>query len=336
MPDALLDLRRAGTLLRVAIKYGLAPRLRNGRGGAAQAEAANDPGVRLRLALEALGMTYLKLGQYLAMRQDLISADLSRELQKLFERVTPASFEDVRGMVEAELGGPIEQFYREFRREPIAAASVAQVHEAQLLNGQRVAVKVQRPDVRRIFYADIRNLRRFAALIDASGLTGTVPIQGLVDEFAAWTERELDFALEGATADRLRANALPFEYSPLVYWELTTPRVLTMELIEALSVAEIARLFEAGGEAAIRARLPNLDLRLALKHFATACLHQIFDKRFFHGDPHPGNIMIRDDNTVVFVDFGIFGELSSYEAAISGASSKRSPSATSPRPCIST
>jgi len=317
MPDALLDLRRAGTLLWVATKYGLAPRLRNGRrdtndaGGAA---AASDGGVRLRLALESLGLTYLKFGQYLAMRQDLVAADVARELQKLFERVTPASFEEVRAVVEAELGGPLEQFYREFRPEPIAAASVAQVHAAQLLDGRRVAVKVQRPDVRRIFFADIRNLRRFAALVDATGVTGTVSLSDLVEEFAVWTERELDFRLEAATADRLRAGALPFEHAPLVYWELTATRVLTMDLIEGISLAELAQIFESGGAPAIQARLPGLDLHLALKHFAMASLHQIFERRFFHGDPHPGNLLIRADHSIVFVDFGIFGELTPYEA----------------------
>jgi ubiquinone biosynthesis protein len=261
-------------------------------------------------------MTYLKLGQFLAMRYDVVPADISRELHNLFERITPAPFDEIRGIVEAELGGPLGRFFREFGSEPVAAASVAQVHEARLLDGRRVAVKVQRPGVREIFAADIRNFRRLAALVDASGTLGTLSLGELVDEFAAWTARELDFRIEASTAERLRENALPFEYAPLIYRELTTARVLAMEFIDGLSLAEISRLFEAGGEPLVLSVQPALDLRLALSRLSDACMHQLFITGFFHGDPHPGNIIIRGDNVPVFVDFGIFGELTTFERTV--------------------
>ncbi|MFN0073457.1 MAG: ABC1 kinase family protein, partial [Chloroflexota bacterium] len=312
--SALLDLRRLWIVLWVLAKFGLVLRIRDHfhvATGVAQGSSA--AGVRMRRAFEELGLTYLKVGQYLAMRHDIVPGDISRELHKLFERITPASFDEVRAVIEAEFGRPLGDVFAEFDREPIAAASVAQVHGAMNAQGHRVAVKVQRPHIQEIFRSDIRNIRRLAALVDVTGVYGTLSMRDLVDEFATWTESELDFELEGAMADRLRENTLPFEHAPLIYWELTTPRVLTMELIEGLSLAEISRLFDAGGEAEVRSHLPNLNLRLALERLSVACLHQHFDVGLFHGDPHPGNVIIRDDNTIVFVDFGIFGELTLHE-----------------------
>jgi ubiquinone biosynthesis protein len=313
MRDAFLDLRRAVTVLRILVTHILAPavwdRFRRRSDG-------HNSGVRLRRALEDLGLTYLKLGQYLAMRDDVLPPAIARELRQLLERVRPVPFAAIKDVVESELAGPLEAVYREFKTEPIASASVAQVHEAHLLNGQRVAVKVQRPGIRQIFQSDVRILHRLATVADVLRLLGTFSAADMVDQFVAWTLPELDFVVEGTTADRLRRNALPYERVPLVYWEQTTRRVLTLEFIDGLSLAELSRIFDEGGEPAVRAHLPHLDLRLTLRRFSFANLRQLYVTGFFHGDPHPGNIIVRDDNTIAFVDFGIFGELSPYERLI--------------------
>src|SRR6185295_17095723 len=149
--------------------------------------------------------------------------EICRELNRLFEKVSPLTFDQVTAVIEAELGAPFEQFFSLINPDPVGSASVAQVHEARIVSGDRVAVKIQRPGVERIFAADIRNLRRMASLVDISGVLGRLSALEMVDEFAAWTFRELNFVIEGQTADRLRVGALPHEIVPRVFWDLTTP-----------------------------------------------------------------------------------------------------------------
>lgn len=310
--NLLLDLSRVRRLLWVAWKYRLFP-LANWLPFGAHPEPFP---VRLRLALEEMGLTYLKLGQFLAMRFDILPADVCKELNRLFDRIPGMQFEQVREVVEGEFGQPLEQLYADFHWEPIAAASVAQVHEARLHSGQRVAVKVQRVGLRPIFLADIRNLRRMAAFLDAIGLAGHLSVRRMVDEFTRWTLRELDFTVEGRTADRLASQAEPFVKIPNIYWHLTSPRIMTMEFIVGLSAAQAGDLFAKGGEKLVRTRLANFKVDVALRHFARASLSQLFTFGFFHADAHPGNIFFCDDNIVTFLDFGIFGTLSSAERQI--------------------
>ena len=267
-----------------------------------------DAGVRLRLACESLGLTYMKLGQYLASRIDLLPEEVCGELAKLFEQATPVPFEQIRKVVEADLGRALDEAFAEFHREPVATASVAQVHEAYTRTGRHVAVKVQRPGVDRQFRADMRNLGRLAAIIDTVS-SGTVSMREVVGEFAKWTGSELDFTLEGRTADSLRRDCPPFGTVPLIYWELTGPRVLTMEFIEGISLARMFELIESGDEAELARMYPELDLNEAAENLIYIVMNQLFVTGFFHGDPHPGNIFVRGDNTVVLLDCGIFGEL---------------------------
>jgi ubiquinone biosynthesis protein len=267
---------------------------------------------RVRRALERLGTTYLKLGQYLAMRPDLLPLEVCKELSGLYEAVSPLEFQEVKTVVETELQGSLEQFFPVFHRNPVAAASVAQVHEAITRSDERVAVKIQRPGIQRIFASDIRNLRRVAALADALMSFKALSLEEVVEEFAGWTSREFDFLTEGRTADRLRHDATAHEVVPIIYWELTTPKVLTMQFVEGMSLANIISLVNQGREDLVLARLPHLDLPQAGRNMAHASLHQFFVRGFFHGDPHPGNVLILGDNSVAFVDFGIFGALSEY------------------------
>jgi ubiquinone biosynthesis protein len=176
-----------------------------------------------------------------------------------------------------------------------------------------VAIKIQRPGIETIFRADMRNLQRLAAVADFFHLMGLVSIRELASEFDRWTSRELDFRLEGRTADVIRSNATPNEIIPFVYWDLTTSRVLTLEFLEGISLAKIADLVDSGKTDEVRRLLPRMNVREVGRNMAVACLTQFFVTGVFHGDPHPGNVLVREDNTVAFVDFGIFGELGAYE-----------------------
>jgi ubiquinone biosynthesis protein len=264
---------------------------------------------RVRIELERLGLTYLKLGQFLAMRFDLLPREVCDELEKLYERVDPVPFPAVRELIESEFDAPLDTLFSSFSETPLASASVAQVHVATTAAGEPVAVKVQRPGIEHAFRADMRNLWRLARLLDRLGVGGELSVREIAHEFITWTAGELDFISEARTADRVRSNALEYEIVPELHWDLITSRVLTMELIDGLSLNTVTEIIAEGGEELLAEHLPGIDIGLTLRRLATASLRQIFITGFFHGDPHPGNILIRADNTVVFVDFGIFGEL---------------------------
>ena len=305
MTSTIIDIQRVLAVLKVSLKYGA----KQFRPQISDTTQPRNAGEGLRLALEELGLTYLKLGQFLALRFDILPVEICRELNKLFEAVPPMSFDTVRARVESELEAPLHELFPVFKRVPIAAASVAQVHEAYTNDNEKVAVKVQRPGIEQLFAADMRNLRRLAKLIDFTGIAGAFSAQEIADQFATWTEREMDFIMEGRTAERLRRNAASYEVVPRIHWQLTTKKVLTMEFVEGVSVAKIADMIDAGRVDELAALLPNLDLSVTGRNIAFAVLRQLFIFGFFQGDPHPGNILIRDDNTIAFVDFGIFGEL---------------------------
>jgi ubiquinone biosynthesis protein len=297
----LLDVRRAVVLLAMLMRTLLPPLLLRLRG---IRESPAAIGARIRHAFERLGVTYVKLGQFLAMRFDILPEDVCRELARLFDAVPPMPTSIVLKTIERELGQPADILFREFHHEPIAAASIAQVHRAVLPDGRVVAVKVQRPRIIEIFAADIRNLRKLAHIGDVLHILGPQSMVEAVEEFERFTSREMNFLTEANTAEKLRANAGPYEDVPRIYRALTTDRVLTMEFIDAPSLSELIHALDAPGDG------PRLDLDRAIRNLANACLRQLFVTGFFHADPHPGNILIREDSTVVFVDFGIFGQLS--------------------------
>lgn len=310
VPEAILDTTRVLLFFRVVAGVVWQGALR--KFGVRSSRGPTLPQA-IRAAMERLGVTYLKLGQYLATRFDLLPAEVYRELTKLFEDVSPLGFDDIKTVLEAELAGPLENYFSEFDPNPIASASVAQVHQAYTIAGDRVAVKVQRPGIERIFNSDLRNLRRLAGLADRLRFFGSVSMSEVVDQFGKWTRRELDFRLEARTADLMAKNATPEEIVPRVFFGLTTARILTMEFVDGISLAKVAELLETAGVESVHARLPNLDFQRSGRNLAFAALHQLFVTGVFHGDPHPGNILIRNDNRVAFVDFGIFGELTRYE-----------------------
>ncbi len=259
-------------------------------------------GVRIRRALEDLGPIYVKFGQALSTRKDLLPDDIADELVKLQDRVPPFSSDIARNIIEKELGMSIAEAFAEFESTPLASASVAQVHTATLHSGENVVVKVLRPDIEARIRSDIGllyELARFAERFwpDAKRLRA----KEVVAEFEKTTLDELDLVREAANAAKLRRN---FENSPLIYipevhWPLTRQKVMVMERIYGIPVGDIEQL-KAG----------NADFKSLAERGVEIFFTQVFRDNFFHADMHPGNIFVELPNKYIAVDFGIVGSLS--------------------------
>ena len=257
---------------------------------------------RLRLTLEELGPTFIKVGQMLSTRADIVPADIFEELQKLQDQVPPVSAAEVTSVIESELDSPMRAIFSDFDKTPVAAASIGQVHRARLINGEMVAVKVQRPNVGKMIKEDIEILRTLAGLAERHVPDAELydPV-GVVNEFARLIRQELDYTLEARNMERLARNFADDDmvYVPRVYWDFTSGRVLTMELIEGIKISQIEELRQAG-----------FDTKRIAVRGAEIYLKQIFMHGFFHGDPHPGNIFVLPDEVIGLMDFGIMGRLS--------------------------
>jgi ubiquinone biosynthesis protein len=258
--------------------------------------------VRIRRALEDLGPIYVKFGQALSTRKDLLPDDIADELVKLQDRVPPFPGEVARGIIEQELGMSVSDAFAEFNPEPLASASVAQVHTAVLHSGEQVVVKVLRPDIEARIHSDVGllyELARFAERFwpDARRLRALE----VVAEFEKTTLDELDLIREAANAAKLRRN---FEgsdiiYIPEIHWPLTRRKVMVMERIRGIPVGEIAALREGGA-----------DFKLLAERGVEIFFTQVFRDNFFHADMHPGNIFVDLPAKYIAVDFGIVGSLS--------------------------
>lgn len=257
---------------------------------------------RLRMALEELGPTFIKLGQLLSTRPDFIPPDYLHELAKLQDDVPPFSFPEVEEIFLAETGQkPSELFYR-IDEHPVAAASIGQVHRATLKEGQDVVVKVQRPDIEQVIEVDLEILGHLASLMEMY----VVEMQGhrptaVVEEFARTLSNEIDYTVEISNIQRFARQFDGNEtiYVPRVFRELSSERILTMENIKGIKASRIETLKQHG-----------VDLPLVARRGTNLIMEQIFVHGFFHGDPHPGNIFIVPDNVVCFIDFGMMGRLS--------------------------
>lgn len=256
---------------------------------------------RMRLVLEELGPTFVKLGQILSTRPDIVPTSFVQEFEKLQDRVPSFSFAEVTAQVERELKGQISELFAEIDREPLAAASIAQVHRARLLTGEEVVIKVRRPGVVELVEADIGALMSLAQLAErhVSGSEIYDPV-GVVREFARTIRREMDFTREGHTIERFRDNftQTKWMYFPRVYWPQSARGVLTLEYVDGIKVSDLDRL-ERGG----------LDRKLIAQRGADAFLEMVLKHGFFHGDTHPGNVMILPDNVICLLDYGIVGRL---------------------------
>ncbi|AWV89678.1 ABC1 kinase family protein [Bradymonas sediminis] len=254
---------------------------------------------RFRKVLEELGPTFVKLGQVLSTRPDILPPEFILELKHLQDRVPTLSFEQIKAQVETGLGGNMEDFYAEFREKPLAAASIGQAHLATLCDGRDVIVKVQRPGIRAKIRSDLDILYYLARLLEATiEEVELYTPTAIVREFERAILDELDFLKEAQNIEEFGRNFAEVEKIevPEVFHDFTSAEILTMEFIDADRLSEL----EGGSERAIEV----LDTLLS------SLVKMVLYDGFFHGDPHPGNILVREDNTVVFIDFGLVGRLS--------------------------
>ncbi len=254
---------------------------------------------RIRMALEELGPTFIKLGQIMSNRPDLLSPELIRELEKLQTRVPPFPYDEAKKLIETELGNPLRTIFARFDREPVASASVAQAHKARLKSGEEVIVKVQRPNIEETINTDIEILVRLAGIFERLILQAeTLDTVSILKEFGKSLNREIDFINEAMHIEKFAAN-FQGESSlvvPAVFREYSSKRVLTMEFIDGIHVSELERLHRKGIDTK---KIADTGTRLVLE--------QIFEHGFFHADPHPGNVMVLDDGRICFLDFGMMG-----------------------------
>jgi ubiquinone biosynthesis protein len=263
--------------------------------------SAGRPGERLARALMALGPSFIKLGQSLAVRSDLIGDSVAADLSALQARMPPFPGATAIATVEHELGGPLDTYFEEFDATPVAAASIAQVHFARTTEGEAVAVKVLRPGIEADFRRDVAFLLWIARAVEAfAPASRRLRPVAAVEAFRGWVADELDLRMEAAAASEFAeifANDPEF-HVPNVDWARTARRVLTLERVEGIPIDDIEQLAAAG-----------LDGTVVLERSAGIFFRQVFEHGFFHADMHPGNMFVGADGTLLPVDFGIMGRL---------------------------
>ena len=261
--------------------------------------------VRLRLALESLGPIFIKFGQVLSTRPDLIPHDYAVELAKLQDKVPPFDAQLSRSQIEKSLGQSVETLYAEFETEPVASASIAQVHKARLHSGEQVAVKVLRPNLLPVIEQDLSLMRFGAAWVERLFADGKrLKPREVVAEFDKYLHDELDLMREAANASQLGRN---FQNSdmlivPKVFYDYCTRDVLTIEWMDGTPVSDIAKL-----------KADGIDLHKLADYGVEIFFTQVFRDGFFHADMHPGNILVAADNRYIALDFGIVGTLTDYD-----------------------
>ncbi len=256
---------------------------------------------RLRRALEELGPSFIKLGQVLSTRPDLVPQDIILELKKLQASVHFVSSEIIKSTIESELGRPISEIFDSFEDEPLAAASLAQVHRA-VFRGSPVVLKVQRPDIVETIKLDVDIMASVARLAERySPMAYLINPVGLVDEFSQQIMKELDFLMEAKNISRFAKNFTNDKtiHVPDVYPELCTKHIVTMEYLDGINISDTQRLIDEG-----------YDLPLIAKRGAIIGFKATFEHGFFHADPHPGNVLVLPGNVIGLVDFGMMATLS--------------------------
>jgi ubiquinone biosynthesis protein len=287
-------------LTQLGVERAITPGLERLRFSSAEILRAT-PAERVRMVVEELGPTFIKLGQILSTRGDILPADLIHELEKLQDTVPPTDFSLIQAQVEKELQAPLDQVFPTFDPVPVASASLGQVHFATLPDGEEVAVKVFRPGVDKLIETDLDILLELAALAEKRTDWGQYyGVLSLAQEFATTLRIEQNYEQEGHNIDRYRQMFAGEAYLrvPKVYWETTTRRVLTMERIQGIKITDVRSLDAAGLD---RKEIAHRNIAILLQ----AVLHE----GFFHADPHAGNFMVLPNETIAMVDFGIMGHL---------------------------
>ncbi len=255
----------------------------------------------LHRQLLKLGPTFIKIGQAISTRADLLPLAYIQELSKLQDSVPPFPHEEAMAIIERELGKSLPELYAEIDPQPIAAASLGQVYRARLHTGEEVAIKVQRPHLEEMINFDLAVLRRIARFMARyPRLVRGVDWVGVIDEFATVIFEEMDYVQEGHNAETFRNHFRKWRevYVPTIYWSHVTPRVLTMEFIDGTKVLDLQTLKERG-----------IEPRAVVKLIARTYLKQLLEDGFFHADPHPGNLRVMRDGRLAFFDFGMVGRI---------------------------
>jgi ubiquinone biosynthesis protein len=260
---------------------------------------------RVRIAMEELGPTFVKLGQILSTRPDLIPLEYTRELSKLQDHVPVFPYEDALRIIESEVGKSPEEIFSHLEKTPLAAASIGQVFRARLRDGEDVVVKVQRPGIRKTIEVDLEIMFHLAGLMERhlEEIEVHRPTR-IIEEFAHTLEREIDYRIESLHIESFARQFLEDEtvYVPKVFRELTTERILTMEYVNGVKASEVDVLRKEG-----------YDLEEVARRGADLIMKQVFIHGFFHADPHPGNVFILPNNVICYLDFGMMGRISRQE-----------------------
>ena len=258
-------------------------------------------GERIRLILEELGPTFIKVGQMASTRPDLLTDDIIDELEKLQTHAPPFPFQEAKAIIEAELGVPVGEVFAKIDREPLAAASIGQVHLGVLMSGEHVAIKVQRPNIANKIATDFEILKELASLAELRiEWAAKYRAREVVDEFAMMISKELDYLVEAQNSKRIQKQFSDdgLVKVPNIFEQYSTSKVLVMEYIEGVKLSEI-----------IEGASAQFDPRKIADHLARLTFEQVLINGFFHADPHPGNILVREDNQIVLLDFGMVGRL---------------------------
>jgi ubiquinone biosynthesis protein len=275
------------------------------------APGIGDP-VAFRQFLERRGPIFVKIGQFLALRPDLIAPEYCEELMRLFERVRPFSWAEARQTMKEDLGAEPAELFAYIDSNPLATGSLAQTYYARLRDGTEVAVKVLRPDIRQQVARDLRHARRLARLLDASGSTFIWSPRDVVEELASWLEQEMDLRRELSNMRRLRRLTAEskFQVVPRSYRHLCGPRVLTTGYVRGVHVIDLLAPRPGSRRPILSDPVDRgVDRDVLAENLILACLTQIFRYRFFHADLHPGNLIALPRDRLAFVDFGLCEEL---------------------------
>jgi ubiquinone biosynthesis protein len=300
-PAALARLARLARIFAVALRFGLYEFIPSFSYNKLFVSKTKPRGQRLREALETLGPIFVKFGQVLSTRRDLLPLDIADELARLQDQVPPFPSALAVAEIERALGRPIHELFDSFEQQPVASASIAQVHLATLHDGREVAVKVLRPRVEEAIARDVALMETAAALVERLWPDGRrLKPRQVVAEFAHHLDDELDLMREAANAAQLRRN---FKGSallvvPEIHWDFCAHRVMVMERMHGTPISQVQRLREKG-----------IDIPALARAGVEVCFTQVFRDGFFHADMHPGNILVADDGKYVALDFGIMGTL---------------------------